>query len=92
MDGAFRRTGLTWGSQRRSGYGAGDGAAGRGPRRKAGTAAVMALARFTFSGDYYHDAYWSVDQQGTFVSPATLPASTATAPLQTAPANNSAAR
>jgi lipoprotein-anchoring transpeptidase ErfK/SrfK len=119
--------------------------------------------RFTFSGDYYHDAYWSVGQQGfenvshgcvnlspadaetyynlavpgdpvmitgspkagtwdngwtewflswpqylrgsalheavqagpggsTFVSPATLPASTATAPLQTAPANNSAAR
>jgi lipoprotein-anchoring transpeptidase ErfK/SrfK len=117
--------------------------------------------RFTFSGDYYHDAYWSVGQQGfenvshgcvnlspanaetyynlavpgdpvtvtgspkggtwgngwtywflswtdllkgsalgqavqagpsgsTFVDPATLPASTATAPLQTAPANNSA--
>jgi lipoprotein-anchoring transpeptidase ErfK/SrfK len=119
--------------------------------------------RFTFSGDYYHDAYWSVGQQGfenvshgcvnlspadaetyynlagpgdpvtitgspkagtwdngwtewflswpqylrgsalheavqagpggsTFVDPATLPASTATAPLQTAPANNAAAR
>ncbi len=119
--------------------------------------------RFTFSGDYYHDAYWSVGQQGfqnvshgcvnlppadaetyynlavpgdpititgspkagtwdngwtewflswprylqgsalheavqagpggsTFVNPATLPASTATAPLQTAPASNSAAR
>jgi len=119
--------------------------------------------RFTFSGDYYHDAYWSVGEQGfqnvshgcvnlspadaetyynlavpgdpititgspkggtwdngwtewflswpqylqgsalheavqagpggsTFVNPATLPASTATAPLQTAPANNSAAR
>lgn len=118
--------------------------------------------RFTFSGDYYHDAYWSVGQQGfenvshgcvnlspanaetyynlavpgdpitvigspragtwdngwtywflswpdllkgsalgqavqagpsgsTFVSPATLPASTATAPLQTSPAGNSAA-
>jgi lipoprotein-anchoring transpeptidase ErfK/SrfK len=118
--------------------------------------------RFTFSGDYYHDAYWSVGQQGfenvshgcvnlspadaetyydlavpgdpvtvtgspapgtwdngwtywflswpdllkgsalgqavqagpsgsTFVDPATLAASTATAPLQTAPANNSAA-
>ena len=119
--------------------------------------------RFTFSGDYYHDAYWSVGEQGfenvshgcvnlspadaetyynlavpgdpititgspkagtwdngwtewflswpqylqgsalheavvagpggsTFVGPSTLPASTATAPLQTAPANNSAAR
>jgi lipoprotein-anchoring transpeptidase ErfK/SrfK len=119
--------------------------------------------RFTFSGDYYHDAYWSVGEQGfqnvshgcvnlspadaetyynlavpgdpitimgspragswdngwtewflswpqylrgsalheavqagpdgsTFVTPSTLPASTATAPLQTAPANNSAAR
>ncbi len=119
--------------------------------------------RFTFSGDYYHDAYWSVGEQGfenvshgcvnlspadaetyynlavpgdpitiigspkagtwdngwtewflswpqylqgsalheavqagpggsTFVNPSTLPASTATAPLQTAPANNSAAR
>jgi lipoprotein-anchoring transpeptidase ErfK/SrfK len=118
--------------------------------------------RFTFSGDYYHDAYWSVGQQGfqnvshgcvnlspadaqayynlavpgdpitimgsprggtwdngwtewflswqqylkgsalheaveagpngsTFVDPATLPADTATAPLQTAPANNAAA-
>jgi lipoprotein-anchoring transpeptidase ErfK/SrfK len=118
--------------------------------------------RFTWSGDYYHDAYWSVGEQGfdnvshgcvnlspadaaiyynmavpgdpitivdspkagtwdngwtqwflswtqylqgsalhmavqagpdgsTFVSPATLPPSTATAPLQTAPANNSAA-
>jgi lipoprotein-anchoring transpeptidase ErfK/SrfK len=119
--------------------------------------------RFTFSGDYYHDAYWSVGEQGfenvshgcvnlspadaetyynlavpgdpitivgspiggtwdngwtqwflswpqylqgsalheavvaepggsVFVSPASLPASTATAPLQTAPANNSAAQ
>ena len=119
--------------------------------------------RFTFSGDYYHDAYWSVGEQGfenvshgcvnlppadaetyynlavpgdpitiigspkagtwdngwtewflswpqylqgsalheavqagpggsTFVNPSTLPASTATAPLQTSPANNSAAR
>ena len=119
--------------------------------------------RFTFSGDYYHDAYWSVGQQGfdnvshgcvnlspadaetyynlavpgdpititgspkggtwdngwtewflswprylqgsalheavqagpggsTFVDPSSLPASTATAPLQTAPASNSAAR
>jgi len=119
--------------------------------------------RFTFSGDYYHDAYWSVGEQGfenvshgcvnlspadaetyynlavpgdpitimgspkggtwdngwtewflswsqyvqgsalheavqagpdgsTFVSPATLPPSTASAPLQTAPAGNSAAR
>ena len=119
--------------------------------------------RFTFSGDYYHDAYWSVGEQGfenvshgcvnlspadaetyynlavpgdpititgspkagswdngwtewflswpqylkgsalheavqagpggsTFVNPATLPASTATAPLQTAPANNATAR
>jgi lipoprotein-anchoring transpeptidase ErfK/SrfK len=118
--------------------------------------------RFTFSGDYYHDAYWSVSEQGfenvshgcvnlppadaevyynlavpgdpitivgspkagtwdngwtmwflswtqylqgsalheaveagpdgsTFVNPATLPPSTATAPLQTAPAGNSAA-
>jgi len=118
--------------------------------------------RFTFSGDYYHDAYWSVGQQGfenvshgcvnlspanaetyynlavpgdpitvtgsprpgtwdngwtywflswpdllkgsalgqavqagpsgsSFVDPATLPASVATAPLQTSPANNSAA-
>jgi lipoprotein-anchoring transpeptidase ErfK/SrfK len=118
--------------------------------------------RFTWTGDYYHDAYWSVGQQGfenvshgcvnlspenaetyydlavpgdpititgspaagtwdngwtewflswtdllkgsalgkavqagpsgsTFVDPATLPASTATAPLQTSPANNSAA-
>ncbi len=118
--------------------------------------------RFTFSGDYYHDAYWSVGEQGfenvshgcvnlspadaetyynlavpgdpititgspqagtwdngwtewflswpqylqgsalheavqagpggsTFVNPATLPASTATAPLQTAPADNAAA-
>ena len=118
--------------------------------------------RFTFSGDYYHDAYWSVGQQGfenvshgcvnlspadaetyynlavpgdpitvtgspkpgtwgdgwtywflswqdlvkgsalgqavqagpngsTFVDPATLPASTATSPLQTSPASNSAA-
>jgi lipoprotein-anchoring transpeptidase ErfK/SrfK len=118
--------------------------------------------RFTFSGEYYHDAYWSVGQQGfdnvshgcvnlspadaqtyynlavpgdpitimgsprggtwdngwtqwfltwpqylqgsalhqavqagpggsTFVSPSSLPASTASAPLQTAPANNSAA-
>jgi len=118
--------------------------------------------RFTFSGDYYHDAFWSVGQQGfdnvshgcvnlspanaetyynlavpgdpitvvgspragtwdngwtywflswpdllkgsavgqavqagpngsTFVDPATLSASTATAPLQTSPANNSAA-
>ncbi|MBV9204518.1 MAG: L,D-transpeptidase family protein [Actinobacteria bacterium] len=117
--------------------------------------------RFTFSGDYYHDAYWSVGEQGfenvshgcvnlspadaetyynlavpgdpitivgsprggtwdngytewflswpqylrgsalqeavqagpdgsTFVSPASLPPSTATAPLQTAPAGNSA--
>jgi lipoprotein-anchoring transpeptidase ErfK/SrfK len=119
--------------------------------------------RFTFSGDYYHDAYWSVGQQGfenvshgcvnlspadaetyynlavpgdpitivgspkagtwdngwtewflswpqylqgsalheavqagpggsTFVNPSSLPDSTATAPLQTAPASNSAAR
>ena len=119
--------------------------------------------RFTFSGDYYHDAYWSVGEQGfdnvshgcvnlspadaqtyyelavpgdpitivgspksgtwdngwtewflswprylrgsalhqavqagpdgsTFVDPASLPASTATAPLQTAAANNSGAR
>jgi lipoprotein-anchoring transpeptidase ErfK/SrfK len=119
--------------------------------------------RFTFSGDYYHDAYWSVGQQGfenvshgcvnlspadaetyynlavpgdpitivgspkagtwdngwtewflswpqylrgsalhqavqagpggsTFIDPSSLPASTATAPLYTAPANNSAAR
>ena len=119
--------------------------------------------RFTFSGDYYHDAPWSVGQQGfqnvshgcvnlspanaktyyklaipgdpitivgspkggkwdngwtewfltwrqylrgsalheavmagpsgsTFVSPASVPASTATAPLQTAPAYNSAPR
>ena len=118
--------------------------------------------RFTFSGDYYHDAYWSVGEQGfdnvshgcvnlspadaetyynlavpgdpititgspkagrwddgwtqwflswpeylqgsalheavqagpdgsTFVDPESLTASTATAPLQTAPANNSAA-
>lgn len=118
--------------------------------------------RFTFSGDYYHDAYWSVGQQGfenvshgcvnlspanaetyyklavpgdpvtvvgspkagkwdngwtewflswrqylrgsalhkavlagpggsTFVSPSSLPASTATAPVETAPAGNSAA-
>ena len=118
--------------------------------------------RFTFSGDYYHDAYWSVGQQGfenvshgcvnlspadseiyyklavpgdpitvvgspkggtwdngwtdwflswarylkgsalheavqagpdgsTFVDPSTLPASIATAPLQTAPTGNSAA-
>jgi lipoprotein-anchoring transpeptidase ErfK/SrfK len=118
--------------------------------------------RFTFSGDYYHDAYWSVGEQGfenvshgcvnlspadaetyynlavpgdpitivgspkagtwdngwtewflswpqylqgsalheaveagpagsTFVSPSSLPASTASAPLQTAPTNNSAA-
>ena len=117
--------------------------------------------RFTFSGDYYHDAYWSVGQQGfenvshgcvnlspanaetyynlavpgdpitiqssprsgvwdngwtewflswprylkgsatgeavvagpagsTFVNPATLPADTAKAPLQTAPAGNAA--
>ena len=119
--------------------------------------------RFTFSGDYYHDAYWSVGQQGfenvshgcvnlapadaqayynlavpgdpitivgspkggawdngwtewflswsqllkgsalhqavqagpagsTFVDPSTLPADTATAPLQTSPVNNAAAR
>jgi lipoprotein-anchoring transpeptidase ErfK/SrfK len=119
--------------------------------------------RFTFSGDYYHDAYWSVGEQGfqnvshgcvnlspadaeiyynlavpgdpitivgsptagtwdngwtqwflswpqylqgsalhqaviagpsgsTFVNPASLPPSTATAPLQTSPANNSAAQ
>jgi lipoprotein-anchoring transpeptidase ErfK/SrfK len=119
--------------------------------------------RFTFSGDYYHDAYWSVNAQGfqnvshgcvnlsparaktyyklavpgdpitivgspkggkwdngwtewfltwrqylrgsalheavmagpdgsTFVSPASVPASTAAAPLRTAPANNAAAR
>jgi len=119
--------------------------------------------RFTFSGDYYHDAYWSVSEQGfenvshgcvnlspahaktyyklavpgdpvtivgspkvgtwdngwtewflswrqylrgsalheavmagpngsAFVSPASVPASTATAPLQTARANNAAAR
>ncbi len=118
--------------------------------------------RFTFSGDYYHDAYWSVGQQGfenvshgcvnlspadaetyynlavpgdpitikgspkagawdngwtewflswpqylkgsalhkavqagpsgsTFVDPSALPASTATAPLGTAPANNASA-
>ena len=118
--------------------------------------------RFTFSGDYYHDAYWSVGEQGfenvshgcvnlspadaetyyklaipgdpvtivgspkagawdngwtewflswpqylqgsalheavvagpggsAFVNPSSLPASTASAPLQTAPANNSAA-
>jgi lipoprotein-anchoring transpeptidase ErfK/SrfK len=118
--------------------------------------------RFTWSGDYYHDAYWSVGEQGfenvshgcvnlspadaeiyynmavpgdpitivgspkagtwdngwtqwflswsqylqgsalhlavqagpdgsTFVNPATLPPSTATAPLQTSPANNSSA-
>ena len=118
--------------------------------------------RFTFSGDYYHDAYWSVGEQGfenvshgcvnlspahaetyyklavpgdpitvvgspkggtwnngwtewflswrqylrgsalheavlagpngsTFVSPSSLPASTASAPLQTSPAGNSAA-
>jgi lipoprotein-anchoring transpeptidase ErfK/SrfK len=118
--------------------------------------------RFTFSGDYYHDAYWSVSEQGfenvshgcvnlspadaetyyklavpgdpitvrgspkggtwnngwtewflswrqylrgsalheavlagpngsTFVSPASVPASTASAPLQTAPAGNSRA-
>jgi lipoprotein-anchoring transpeptidase ErfK/SrfK len=119
--------------------------------------------RFTFSGDYYHDAYWSVGEQGfdnvshgcvnlspanaetyynlavpgdpitivgsprpgtwdngwtewflswpqylqgsalheavqagpsgsTFVAPSALPPSTASAPLQTAPAGNSAAR
>ena len=119
--------------------------------------------RFTFSGDYYHDAYWSVNEQGfenvshgcvnlspahaktyyelavpgdpitivgspkagtwdngwtewflswaqylrgsalheavlagpdgsTFVSPASVPATTATAPLQTSRPNNSAAR
>jgi lipoprotein-anchoring transpeptidase ErfK/SrfK len=119
--------------------------------------------RFTFSGDYYHDAYWSVGEQGfenvshgcvnlapanaetyynlavpgdpititgspkggnwdngwtewflswsqylqgsalheavqagpegsTFVDPATLPPSTASAPLQTAPSGNAAAR
>ena len=119
--------------------------------------------RFTFSGNYYHDAYWSVGQQGfenvshgcvnlspanaetyynlaipgdpitiigspvagtwdngwtewflswpqylqgsalheavvagpsgsVFVDPASLPPSSATAPLQTAPANNSAAQ
>ena len=119
--------------------------------------------RFTFSGDYYHDAYWSVGEQGfenvshgcvnlspadaetyynlavpgdpitivgspnpgrwdngwtewflgwpqylqgsalheavlagpggsTFVDPSSLPPSTATAPLQTSPANNSAAQ
>jgi len=119
--------------------------------------------RFTFSGDYYHDAYWSVGEQGfdnvshgcvnlspadaetyyklavpgdpitikgspkpgtwddgwtewflswprylrgsalhqaveagpsgsTFVDPSSLPPSTAAAPLQTAPANNSNAR
>ena len=119
--------------------------------------------RFTFSGDYYHDAYWSVGEQGfenvshgcvnlapanaetyynlavpgdpitivgspkggtwdngwtewflswpqylagsalheavqagpggsTFVSPSALPPSTASAPLQTAPAGNSSAR
>ncbi len=119
--------------------------------------------RFTFSGDYYHDAYWSVGEQGfenvshgcvnlspadaeiyyklavpgdpitivgspkagtwnngwtewflswrqflrgsalheavlagpdgsTFVSPASVPASTATAPLLTSPANNSVVR
>jgi lipoprotein-anchoring transpeptidase ErfK/SrfK len=119
--------------------------------------------RFTFSGDYYHDAYWSVGQQGfenvshgcvnlspadaeiyynlavpgdpitivgspqggtwdngwtewflswpqylqgsalheavmagpagsTFVNPASLPPSTATAPLETAPADNSTAQ
>jgi lipoprotein-anchoring transpeptidase ErfK/SrfK len=119
--------------------------------------------RFTFSGDYYHDAYWSVGEQGfenvshgcvnlspadaetyyklavpgdpitivgspkagtwnngwtewflswrqflrgsalheavlagpdgsTFVSPASVPASTATAPLLTSPAGNSAVR
>jgi len=119
--------------------------------------------RFTFSGDYYHDAYWSVGEQGfdnvshgcvnlspahaetyyklavpgdpitvvgspragtwdngwtewflswpeylkgsalhqavqagpggsTFVDPSSLPPSTATAPLQTAPAGNSSAR
>jgi lipoprotein-anchoring transpeptidase ErfK/SrfK len=119
--------------------------------------------RFTFSGDYYHDAYWSVGQQGfenvshgcvnlspanaetyyklavpgdpitvvgspkpgkwdngwtewflswpqyvqgsalhqavqagpdgsAFVDPASLPASTATAPLETAPTGSSAAR
>jgi lipoprotein-anchoring transpeptidase ErfK/SrfK len=119
--------------------------------------------RFTWSGDYYHDAYWSVGEQGfenvshgcvnlspadaaiyynmavpgdpitivgspkagtwdngwtqwflswtqylqgsalrlavragpdgsTFVNPAALPPSTATAPLQTAPVNNSSAR
>jgi lipoprotein-anchoring transpeptidase ErfK/SrfK len=119
--------------------------------------------RFTFSGDYYHDAYWSVGEQGfqnvshgcvnlspadaetyynlavpgdpitimgspkggtwdngwtewflswpqylqgsalheavqagpagsTFVNPATLPPSTATAPLQTAPSGNATAR
>ena len=119
--------------------------------------------RFTFSGDYYHDAYWSVGEQGfdnvshgcvnlspadaeiyynlavpgdpitivgspqsgtwdngwtewflswpqylrgsalheavvagpagsSFVNPASLPASAATAPLQTSPANNPAAQ
>jgi lipoprotein-anchoring transpeptidase ErfK/SrfK len=119
--------------------------------------------RFTFSGDYYHDAYWSVNEQGfenvshgcvnlspahaktyyklavpgdpvtivgspkggtwdngwtewfltwrqylrgsalheavmagpngsTFVNPASVPASTATAPLQTSRANNAAVR
>ena len=119
--------------------------------------------RFTYSGDYYHDAYWSVGQQGfenvshgcvnlspadaqtyydmavpgdpitivgspkggawdngwtewflswsqylkgsalhqavlagpsgsTFADPSSLPADTATAPLQTAPAGNAAAR
>ena len=119
--------------------------------------------RFTWSGDYYHDAYWSVGEQGfenvshgcvnlspadaqiynqlavpgdpitivgspmagtwdngftewflswprylqgsalhkavvagpsgsVFVNPATLPPSTATAPLQTPPANNPAAQ
>ena len=43
-------------------------------------------------GSALHEAVQAGPDGSTFVTPSTLPASTATAPLQTAPANNSAAR
>jgi hypothetical protein len=52
--------------------------------------------RFTFSGDYCHDAYWSVgveaDAQGSkLVNPASLPPDKSKAPLQTPAAGNATA-
>jgi hypothetical protein len=54
------------------------------------TARVPVWPQFV-QGSALHEAVEAGPGGSTFVDPATLPASTATAPLQTAPANNAAA-